>query len=330
MEKRPWLDYTGQTTAELLACKTTHRIDSLLCAFESGIQRKPEGGITEEENLVLAIEALQREVNNGGYHQFFANSSGRFAPVIVDCLRRIGCETTAAITERAVAIGVTVAGSVELLDACDREFYKLTEIEPALFRFIEENQDRIQLVKADVPPPRQLPVLAIASTLRIHLSLAKLADRSMDGIRGAARDIAAKTSMSATDADIEAASVLAAFSFAVDAGTLAEAELLAPRAFDLMRDDTMHCVIHRKWAQKLIEATKPELADAATLFYLEYLATCDQSTLSTQNRILFWAQLLQQHRAILPKSVAFCTASFPEEDLNQKLPRQRFEPRPVF
>ena len=74
MEKLPWLDYTGQTTSELIACKDSHRIDSLLCAFEEGIQTKlaQKGGArpTAEKNLVLAVMGLDREVNNGGHYQF--------------------------------------------------------------------------------------------------------------------------------------------------------------------------------------------------------------------------------------------------------------------
>ncbi|PYV26956.1 MAG: hypothetical protein DMG27_05210, partial [Acidobacteria bacterium] len=109
MERLPRLDYTGQTTSELIACKNSHSIDSLLCAFEWGIQAKAkagpagEGSLTGEERLVLAVMALNREVNNGGYDQFFVNSSRRFVPIIVDSLRRIGCAATAAITERAIA-----------------------------------------------------------------------------------------------------------------------------------------------------------------------------------------------------------------------------------
>jgi len=40
LEKVPWLDYTGQTTRELLACKESHAIVSLLCALEESIQAK--------------------------------------------------------------------------------------------------------------------------------------------------------------------------------------------------------------------------------------------------------------------------------------------------
>jgi len=166
-----WLEYEGQTTAELMACKNTHRIDSLLCAFEWGIQAKagPDGAdtLSNEERLVLGVMALTREVNNGGYHQFFLNSSHRFAPIIVDSLRRIGCLTCADITARAIRAAKFDAAFPEsileedhardeVLDACDQEFYQLSDIEDKLFAFVEANQSRIQLNK-------RLPVPGAAS-----------------------------------------------------------------------------------------------------------------------------------------------------------------------
>ena len=166
MAKVPWLEYTGQTTSELLACKNTHRIASLLCAFEWGIQAKVGPGgeeeLTKDERLVLAVMALQREVNNGGYSQFFTNSSRRFVSIIVESLQCIGCGTTAAITERAIdALRVKMLtpdsvsdavlngdpGRDKVLDALDREFYQLNEIEPKLIDFVEAHQHNIQLRK---------------------------------------------------------------------------------------------------------------------------------------------------------------------------------------
>jgi hypothetical protein len=79
--------------------------------------------------------------------------------------------------------------------------------------------------------------------------------------------------------------------------------------------------------ERLIGASKRELADASTLAYLEYLAASDQSTLATQNRVLFWAALLQNQRAALPKSVEFFVANFPDENLDGPLPTSRFAAR---
>jgi uncharacterized protein DUF4375 len=53
-----------------------------------------DGDLTDEENLVLGVMALDREVTNGGYYQFFLNSSRWFVAVILDYLRRIECTAT--------------------------------------------------------------------------------------------------------------------------------------------------------------------------------------------------------------------------------------------
>ncbi len=64
--------------------------------------------LCDEERIVFAVEALEREVNNGGYCQFFGNSSREFAPSIADALLRIGCPGTARITRKAIeAVGVS-------------------------------------------------------------------------------------------------------------------------------------------------------------------------------------------------------------------------------
>jgi hypothetical protein len=309
MAKLPWLDYTGQTTAELLACKETHRIDSLLCAFEQAIQAKGET-ITEEETLVLAVKALDREVNNGGYSQFFVNSSRRYAPIIADCLRRIGCTATFEITTRALA--ATGEARDAILNACDQEYYKLNEITPNLFRFVEQHADRIQLAKAVLPPPRKPTPLSTASKLHIKLTLSKQRVSDMDAARSLAREIVQKSGMAASDSDIEAAAALYAFTCAVAAADLDAAERAAPAAFELMRDDTSHCVIHRKWVELAIDAARWGTADAATLAYLKYLQGCDRSEVGTKNRILYWGVLLQKAPGMLPKSEQYFAEAFPD------------------
>jgi hypothetical protein len=154
-------------------------------------------------------------------------------------------------------------------------------------------------------------------------ALAKKTSLSLDSARQLARELAQKQSMAATDSDLEGAAVLYAFSRAVPSGDLVASGLLAPRAFELMRGDTTHCVLHRDWVLQLIGASKLDLADTSTRAYLEYLGGCDQSTLSTQNRILFWTAVLKQHAAALSESVEFLGARFPEIDLDKPLPPER-------
>ncbi len=161
-----WLDgYTGQTTEELLALADEYRVDSLLLALEQALTQKAaeagEQDLSDEERIVLAVEALEREVNNGGYNQFFSNSSGEYASIIVDSLLRIGCPETANITSGAINALGSQDFSLEALEAaleseneerdeqldeCDGLYSGTGEdIASKLFEFVSAHQDAIQL-----------------------------------------------------------------------------------------------------------------------------------------------------------------------------------------
>ncbi len=159
-----WLEgYSGQSVEELLSLRGKYRTDSLALAFEQAIGQKAAResvqSLTEEERVVLAVEALEREVNAGGYSQFFFNSSREFAPIIVAALDRIGCKKTAAITQKAVralgasdlaedAIDAALAlddGRRAKLDRCDDSYYEDPEpIAERLLAFIAENKTNVR------------------------------------------------------------------------------------------------------------------------------------------------------------------------------------------
>lgn len=150
----PWLDaYSGQTVDELLSLDRDYRIDSLIVAIEEAIQQKAArtglGSLSAEERIVLAVEALEREVNNGGYSQFFLNDSKEHAGVIVNSLIRIACPQTAEITETALAASLLVDDEEreEQWSRCDSLYYEGREdIADQLFEFIRANKDSIRLL----------------------------------------------------------------------------------------------------------------------------------------------------------------------------------------
>lgn len=161
MGDKPFLDsYSGQSVDELIAMESDYRIDSLVLAFEEAISSKKKAN--DVERVILAVEALEREVNNGGYEQFFTNSSNEFAPVIVDALNRIGCPKTAGITRRAFD-GLGLSGEIsvdaiesvmddgddevsEMLGECDDLYYAAPEpIAERLFEFIKKHRFAIRL-----------------------------------------------------------------------------------------------------------------------------------------------------------------------------------------
>jgi uncharacterized protein DUF4375 len=165
MPELQWLDgYNGETVDELIALEGKYRTDSLVLAFEQAMDQKASRigahKLTAEERVILAVEALEREVNNGGYGQFFVNSSREYAPVIVDALRRIGCSKTAEITHKALKIVEKTPMTDEEIEngtweeneerqeelgECDTLYFERPEnIEESLFVFIKANRTKIE------------------------------------------------------------------------------------------------------------------------------------------------------------------------------------------
>jgi hypothetical protein len=155
-----WLDgYAGQTVDEVLSFEGTENTYLILHTIEEAIQKKldVEGRLkmTGIMLMVLSVMALSREVNNGGYSQFFTNASCRFAPRIVDDLVRIGCAEIADITQQALdslEIPKLIVPAIEAamktenvtrdrtLSRCDIAFYDQTVLSERLFAYVKTHQ----------------------------------------------------------------------------------------------------------------------------------------------------------------------------------------------
>jgi hypothetical protein len=55
----------------------------------------------KSRQAIYMISQLEAEVNNGGYNQFYFNSSGQFAKALPDALKLVGATKFADLTERA-------------------------------------------------------------------------------------------------------------------------------------------------------------------------------------------------------------------------------------
>lgn len=161
-----WLPkYSGESLDQLLALTGQYRVDSILETIEMVIVHKAiragAEALAHEEEQILAVAALDREVQDGGYAQFFLNYSARYVPIIVRTLEQIGCPAIAEITARAIAaLGTKDLALETLSDAvatanqtlenelteCDRLYFKSQEdITGRLFEFIQANAKNIHL-----------------------------------------------------------------------------------------------------------------------------------------------------------------------------------------
>lgn len=163
---KPFLErYSGQTLQQLIAMKSSHRIDSLVLAVEQALLQKLDSALTEPERVVIAVEAMEREVNNGGYGQLFLNSPRESTGFLVRALEVIGCPKVAAISSDAIEILKLPPGfdanavervasqlsdeALRKLGECDSRYYANDEsIDERLFAYIERHQDEIRIPHA--------------------------------------------------------------------------------------------------------------------------------------------------------------------------------------
>ena len=68
-----------------------------LCSYGDDVDK-----LTEPQRLFYLNQNLEREINNGGFNQYFINSSGDFAHQTIQSLNAIGAKITADILQKAI------------------------------------------------------------------------------------------------------------------------------------------------------------------------------------------------------------------------------------
>ena len=114
--------------------------------------------LNSSQQLVLIIGNLVREINNGGFNQFYFNSSGAHAQITLDYLRKIKAIRTSSLVEKAnrewpenkvpydqkerQSILATIEDKAEhIWEDCDQQFYKCEDdLERLLVDFVNVNR----------------------------------------------------------------------------------------------------------------------------------------------------------------------------------------------
>ncbi len=118
--------------------------------------------LSSSEQVFLAIWDLESEVNNGGFEQYYCNSSGDTAFAVLSALEQIGAQAVAKIVSRANSafpselpprnrcerqqlIEEFDSRVQDMLDSLDEEFFgypdNLTDL---LFEFVKLNSSEIE------------------------------------------------------------------------------------------------------------------------------------------------------------------------------------------
>jgi Domain of unknown function (DUF4375) len=109
---------------------------------EVGFWAMDYDALPEPKRVFRAIWELEAQVNNGGFHQYFWNTSAWTVPGISDALRAIGATATAAIVNDAIAaVGRNVpwqddeARREKLAASPDTVRQELEGLDQAFFRY---------------------------------------------------------------------------------------------------------------------------------------------------------------------------------------------------
>ncbi len=129
-------------------------------------------GLSKTDRVLVTIWWLEGDVNNGGFDQYFSNSSGNLAFFAVKALRRIGANATADIVANAVSI-FCAAGvprdRVKREDALERLHGRYEEyLNELSSQFYAEPDDVSALVEGYLARSAQrwTPMRSIRSTLK--------------------------------------------------------------------------------------------------------------------------------------------------------------------
>ncbi len=118
------VDWDGETKTVIINYKTLQNEDNdmkineiwmieekeyFVIEMDQYIAEKCEYGdkmeiLNEQQRVFYITQALEMEVNNGGFAQFFFNSSGEFANELVSSFEKIGAMKTAEICKKAISI----------------------------------------------------------------------------------------------------------------------------------------------------------------------------------------------------------------------------------
>jgi hypothetical protein len=127
-------------------------IDNLLTPVFYGAPDK----LTECEKNIVYIEELEREINNGGFNQYFFNSSGDFAMETINALKVVESKFFLEILQEAInkfpnktvpkdryerqELLAEIDENIELWEELDNRFYKYEEnIYDLMIKYINKN-----------------------------------------------------------------------------------------------------------------------------------------------------------------------------------------------
>ncbi len=134
-----------------------------LCEYGERLEK-----LTEAQKTFYYNQCLEREVNNGGFNQYFYNSSGDYSHETIEALKAIGANRTSSILQKAISQfpnklapkdrdeRIALLQQIENFanekwDELDKEFYKYEDnLNELNIEFIKRNKNDFQFNKIGI------------------------------------------------------------------------------------------------------------------------------------------------------------------------------------
>lgn len=167
MTSRQFLSLTGDEIAGTADYDLSLAGYQLICAPIAGMKmERAQDRVRDLPPLVRPLYTtlvLQSEVENGGFNQYFWNSSGRLVPEALEDLQRLGARRHASLLRKAIAIEKQEQSMMAefkkpqdwesfaesyrhtALEKLDRQFYKLPKLDTIRAEYIRRSWRELQV-----------------------------------------------------------------------------------------------------------------------------------------------------------------------------------------
>jgi hypothetical protein len=153
---------TAKNINEALKMEQNDAVIAISQILWNKVEARSFNSLTDAEKNFFAVDYLISEVNNGGFDQYFFNSSGEYANEALLGLKKIGAIKTASILQNSFSIfpdhkvpknrqerwnlmEKNKAKKQKVLDDLDNKFYEYPEyLTDLLFKYAKKNKNEFK------------------------------------------------------------------------------------------------------------------------------------------------------------------------------------------
>lgn len=292
------LQYSGQSSDDLLAHQKTHRRDAILFCLADALGEKAKRGqaLTPQEQVVRSLIAMHRAVWERGFGKFF-REAGQEVPALLANLKKIGALQMAELASQAFASRRRAAA----LRECDEDYFASNETEARLWAYVLKHRKEIQVPAFDglQPAGQEFPSTPIQHLWWRLEDAGFRRKETIEACRARALRLAEKHQLDASEQDLEGAVLWFLLANWVEEGRLDACAAIGDRALELAGGELASEVL--SWVEQLLEEEQFTEADRWATAFLNHAAGDPRPWAPVDFEL--WQDLLRKQRRRLPNAV---------------------------